>query len=90
MGRARHNPERRAWRGRSHKKGGARVRDLQEKMEFVGQKCGIRAPVDYTVMYGPDELVPDDEQYHEGDTDPCVMCARPGCMVIVERVKDPK
>lgn len=24
-----HNPERRRWRGRSHKKGGARVRDLR-------------------------------------------------------------
>jgi hypothetical protein len=26
-----HNPERRAWKGRSHKKGGTRVRDLRER-----------------------------------------------------------
>lgn len=26
----RHNPERRAWKGRSHKKGGKRVRELRD------------------------------------------------------------
>lgn len=29
MKRKRHNPERRAWRGRSYKKGGRRVRELR-------------------------------------------------------------
>lgn len=27
-----HNPERRAWRGRSYKKGGRRVRDLRDRI----------------------------------------------------------
>ena len=34
MKRKRHNPERRAWRGRSHKKGGRRVRELRELAAF--------------------------------------------------------
>ena len=28
----RHNPEKRAWKGRSYRKGGERVRDLREKV----------------------------------------------------------
>lgn len=32
----RHNPERRAWRGRSYKKGGERVADLRDKDVFAG------------------------------------------------------
>ena len=29
----RHNPERRAWRGRSHKKGGRRIREMRYAQE---------------------------------------------------------
>lgn len=116
MGSRKHNPERRAWRGRSHKKGGDRVRQLRDiasqlrqlapefagtrwmednvehaaelledaagpELEFVGRKCGIRTPVEH-----PDDTLPD-ERYQEGDTDPCVMCDKPGCWVVVKRVK---
>ena len=31
MNRKRYNPEKRAWRGRSYKRGGVRVRALREK-----------------------------------------------------------
>lgn len=31
-----YNPEKRAWRGRSHKKGGKRVRALREAVKVVG------------------------------------------------------
>lgn len=32
MKRTKHNPERRAWRGRSHRKGGHRVRELRYRI----------------------------------------------------------
>ena len=32
----RHNPEKRAWRGRSYKKGGAQVRQLREDQDDNG------------------------------------------------------
>jgi hypothetical protein len=32
--RKKHNPERKAWRGRSHKKGGKRVKELREFDRF--------------------------------------------------------
>lgn len=40
-----YNPERRAWRGRSYKKGGKRVRELRDAIqvpeEFIGKaQCG--------------------------------------------------
>jgi hypothetical protein len=34
MGRKRHNPERRAWRGRSYKKGGERIRDMKKEFDL--------------------------------------------------------
>lgn len=78
--RTRYNPERRTWRGRSHKRGGARTKAIKERpqLEWVGEKCGIRA----------DEITPDwalpNEGYKLGDRDPCTMCDKPGCWATVQ------
>ena len=47
MSNRRHNPERRTWKDRSHKKGGARVRDLRDAPE------GGTTPA---LSYGPYKL----------------------------------
>jgi hypothetical protein len=35
---AKYNPEKRAWKGRSYRKGGERVRDLREKTSFTPEE----------------------------------------------------
>jgi len=37
-----HNPERRAWRGRSYKKGGERITTLAHTTTTTGQRTGVR------------------------------------------------
>ena len=82
MGRPKHNPERRAWRGRPHKKGGARVRDLRDaQLEWVGEKCGTR----FDEVPPPDTLP--DERYKPGDREQCV-CGTPGCWAVVKVKSD--
>ncbi len=35
MGKKRHNPERRSWRGRSHKRGGKRIRAIRQEATII-------------------------------------------------------
>lgn len=68
----RHNPERRAWRGKSHKKGGKRVKQLR----WAGTHCKQVWPLDT-----PPDVLPS-EDYKLGDSEACI-CDNAQCRAIV-------
>lgn len=52
----RHNPEKKAWKGRSHKKGGKRVRELKAKADFTELKTVREWLYDYFSMIEDTEM----------------------------------